>query len=364
MENLNLLEFLNNAKYLYASDFAMCDDELINFLDLIKKEEQFVKKLNFGIMYVHQRELDKYTVVDGLNRIVSLSLLLHAICECYKKTSAKNDSAINKIRSKYLVYNNKTKLRLTQSQQIIYEKIINGEKLSGKEKNSPLFVLLHKFWTQIKEEKLQASTIFHMLEKIFVLITDIGDVSAREVFYALNKNNTKLNQLLLIEDYLKSIGLKKEWNLLSDIFQNNSNDIMQFFKDFFTTKFSFNEFNTQFLYENFVNYFETMLQYLPKATLIENLQKTAHLYQNIIYINLTNEKLKKALIQIKMHQGEDTYAYLLSIYEDFVDGNLTEATFLEILSTVAEYLKNRSKTPNNVPFNELISYLNAFITCK
>ena len=27
-------------------------------------------------------------------------------------------------------------------------------------------------------------------------------------------------------------------------------------------------------------------------------------------------------------------------------------------------LRNRIKTPNNVAFNELINYLNAFITCK
>ena len=65
-----------------------------------------------------------------------------------------------------------------------------------------------------------------------------------------------------------------------------------------------------------------------------------------------------------MHKGEDTYAYLLNIYEDYLDGIITEATLLEILSTIDEYLKNRLKNPNNVSFNELIQYLNAFLTCK
>ena len=41
----------------------------------------------------------------------------------------------------------------------IYEKIINGEKLSGKEKEHPMFILLHNFWSCIKEENLQASKI-------------------------------------------------------------------------------------------------------------------------------------------------------------------------------------------------------------
>ena len=59
-----------------------------------------------------------------------------------------------------------------------------------------------------------------------------------------------------------------------------------------------------------------------------------------------------------------SYAYILNIYEDYIDNNITEATFLEILATIDEYLRNRLKTPNNVDFNELINYLNAFITCK
>ena len=84
----------------------------------------------------------------------------------------------------------------------------------------------------------------------------------------------------------------------------------------------------------------------------------------IININIQNEALRHQFIQIKLHKGEDTYAYLLNIYEDYIDGTISEATLLEILSTIDEYLKNRLKNPNNVSFNELIQYLNAFITCK
>ena len=65
-----------------------------------------------------------------------------------------------------------------------------------------------------------------------------------------------------------------------------------------------------------------------------------------------------------MNNGADTYSYILCIYEDFVDGNISHATFIEILNTINEYIQKRAKTPNNVTFNELINYLNAFITCK
>ena len=137
-----------------------------------------------------------------------------------------------------------------------------------------------------------------------------------------------------------------------------------FFRDYFITKFNFKKYQADRLYDNFVNYFETMLKYISKEVLIQKIIRVAKLYLDVINVNLPTKAIKKAFINIKMHNGEDTYAYILNIYEDYSDGNLSESTFLEILNTIDEYLQKREKTPNNVTFNELISYLNAFITCK
>ena len=152
MKTVNLLDFLNSSETLHALNFATHSKELVNFLDLMTEDEQLTQKINFGVLYLSEQRLNNYLVIDGINRILSLSLLLHAVCECYKKTTAKNENAIKTIRSKYLLNNNKLKLRLNNKEQVIYEKIINGERLSGKEKESSMFLLLHNFWTQIKEE--------------------------------------------------------------------------------------------------------------------------------------------------------------------------------------------------------------------
>lgn len=364
MEVVNLLDFLNKAKDIHALDYAACNEVLVNFLDFMTEDEQFTQKISLGVMFVKQRTSDQYTIVDGLARILSLSLLLHAICECYKKTTIKNEKAIKTIRNKYLITESHTKLHLPAEEQIIYEKIINGERLSGKEKSSPIFKLLHNFWTQIKEEDLYASNIFKMLQKVFVIMDETDNVPQRDLYFELNKHKKNINQLLLIKNYLKNIGIESEWNKIVDIYNNNSADINLFFKDFFVTRFNFKEYTNKRLYETFVNYFETMLQYLPEDTVMAKLSRSAAIYNNILNINIKNDLIKKALIQIKIHKGEDTYAYILNIYEDYLDNNISEVTLLEILSTIDEYLRNRIKTPNDIAFNELIKYLNAFITCK
>ena len=48
MKVVNLLEFLNSAKDLFTLPYAKCDDNLVNFLDLMVEDEQFTQKIDLG----------------------------------------------------------------------------------------------------------------------------------------------------------------------------------------------------------------------------------------------------------------------------------------------------------------------------
>lgn len=364
MEVKNLLEFLNKSKNLYTLDYAVCNSELINFLELISVEEEFTRRIDLGLIYISETSSEKRVLIDGLNRILSLSLLLHAICECYKKTTERNEKAIRTIRKKYLLNNTRTKLRLSKDMQVIYDKIIYGERLSGKEKEHPMFVLLHNYWQNIKDNQLKASDIFGMLQKIIITVIEAENINSRDLYYSLNHNTKKLEQIRLIDDYLNMSQTKEIWNEIKELYQNKNYDLISFLKDFFWNKFNFKEFNENRLYEYFINYFETMLQYSKASVVMAKVKRSAELYKNLINVEFPESELRKAVIQLKLHNCSDTYAYLLSVYEDYADGSLSLATFLEILSTIKEYLENREKTENNVGFNELIQYLNAFIAYK
>ena len=361
---VNLLELLNNIETLTALEYSNCKRELVDFLDLASEDEQFTRHVDMGVVYLRNKSGSNYVLIDGLNRFLSLSLLLHAICECYKKTSQKNDKAIRTIRSKYLLRGTKTKLRLDSAEQEIYEKIIYGERLSGREKEHPMFVLLHNLWTKIKTNKLQAANIFKMLEKFRVVVIETDNVPDRELYYNLNKDRKDLRQFALIESYVKELKVIDEWNKLLDMYEDRHADLELFFRDFFITKFNFKSFDTNRLYVLFINYFDTMRQYKQPKAIFADIIKDAELYNDILNINFSDKEIKSGFIKIKMNDGEDTYAYLLSIYDDYKEGNISKGTFVEILDAISEYLQNRAKTPNDIGFNDLIQYLNAFITCK
>ena len=363
MEVVNLLKFLNSVTYLNALSYARCDKELVNFLDLMTEDEQFTRSIDLGLIYITQISLEEYDIVDGLSRLLSLSLLLHAICECYKKTTSQNDKAINTIRKKYLfAAKTKLKLRLPAEYAELYAKIINGERLSGREKTSPMFKLLHNFWAQIKDEKLQAANIFKMLQKINVVLVDTNDVSQRDLYYKINSEKRNINQILLIDDYMKDMRVFDRWQEIKDSYFLDDKELTRFLKDFFITKFNYKKFKPERLYESYVNYFGTMLQYIPETTIMKNMKRSAMLYSNMLNVNFKNEDIRHSLIGIKRHNGEDTYAYILNVYEDFYTGNISEAVFAEILNTIEEYLKKRELTGKNIDFNELIQYLNTLIT--
>ena len=75
---LNLLEFLNSVKILTALEYAKVDNRLVNFLDLMSEDEQFTYRIDFGVMYLFCSTSEQYTIIDGLNRLLSLSLPIYS----------------------------------------------------------------------------------------------------------------------------------------------------------------------------------------------------------------------------------------------------------------------------------------------
>ena len=78
------------------------------------------------------------------------------------------------------------------------------------------------------------------------------------------------------------------------------------------------------------------MQYMPEDVLMNKISRASMLYNNILNVNFENDDIKRAFIDIKMHSGEDTYAYILDVYEDYIENNISETTFLEILKTIDE----------------------------
>ena len=148
------------------------------------------------------------------------------------------------------------------------------------------------------------------------------------------------SSVMLSGEELKTINPTEE--LINDVAESRLKDEIEFPSNIIP----FSDENR--IYDFFVNYFETMLTYMDSSKVFFNILTSAKLFFDILNINFSNAKIKDAMIRIKMHRGEDTYAYLLNLLDDYKEKRISEKTFIDILNTIDEYLINRKNQDENI----------------
>ena len=362
METYKVLDFLENTGHLYALDYAkrcMYSAKLSNFVfDLFDVSERG----NIGIVYTRPIKPGEHLLVDGLSRLVSLSLFLLAVCECWKNTSERNEIMIRKIRAKYLLRNDRPKIILTGKANKIYESLMLGERISGRDKKSILFCIYHEYWTKLKLGTLSIKDILEKLNTLYLFNFVLETDDTRGFYYILNADNPNLNQIGLIRDYLKANDALYEWSEIEQLFYNNKEYLLMFLRDYLVTKYKKAKIPYNAYYVVLKDYVQKLKPYKHVAKIVEKMHESAVTYNNLLSIEIPDEDIKNKFVAIKFNNGDDTYAYLLEIYEDYLDGNITKETILEILTAVNEYLIDRnSSNVKSSDFNDLIADLNKLL---
>ena len=213
-----------------------------------------------------------------------------------------------------------------------------------------------------------------LIATALMLLSSFGFIVLKQPKFVVNANESNSNSVKTInltnsnfeDDSYGSFpdssfsGFEEDYSLSSDEKPSVEAGIINLDNDKYSNKFANakNEGNKHvFMIESEYN---AVYGYKTKSNNLISIKPNSYYMITTDVYTETNANIAS----LYLFNGEDTFAYILCIYEDFVDGNITQATFLEILNTINEYIQKRQNTPNNVSFNELINYLNAFITCK
>jgi len=358
MDNYRVLDFFENTGHLHALEYAkrcVYSAKLSNYMfDLFDIKE----KECLGVVYTKPIKPGEHFIVDGLSRLVAVSLFLLAICECWKNTTERNELLIRKIRAKYLLRNDRPKIILTGKANKVYESLMLGERLSGREKRTVLFCTYHEYWTKLKLGNYELKDIMDKLDNLYLYDCDLGSTETRDFYFMLNADSPKLDQVALIRDFLKENDASYEWSEIEQLFYNNKDYLMMFLRDYLITKYKSTKIPYNGYYTVLKDYVKNLKKYKPVCKIIEKMHESAVTYNNLLSIEIPDEDIKNKFVEIKFNKGDDTYAYLLEIYEDYQDGNISKETFLEILTAINEYLANRVNSGAKSNFNDLIADLN------
>jgi len=342
IEKTKILKILSKAETLYVADYNDTYGVSANMIKKLFQYNDFNKALNLGNIVLEEKEAGEYIVVEGIQKLVTLSLIMFALCECYKQTNTANEEAISKIYERYLLGKYGVKLNLNGQNKDIYEKIIYKEKLSDEEKKNPLFVVLHNFWEEIKQELISANELYKLLKSIDCYNIIIKNGEGLEYYYTINKNSNRLDTTKLIRSYLvKRIpNLIYIWDEMVQIYtESDMYDVFKLFlRDFLSIQNTKLKVNDTEIFPFFIAYYDDITENKSPELVLRNISEFSERYLRMIKLDFEYFDIKKKFSLINEIGGQVAYPYLMEVLADYDNNRINTDILNVILKTVYDYL--------------------------
>lgn len=370
---ISVSEILNSSKSFlsagFSAGYSFDAKKAADYFDELIKNSISPSPIFSGILIMELSD-ENYTVIDGLQRLITISLLLCALCEIYKVNSKNNQEARDKIFNRYLIDGKEPKLKLTGEEHIIYKKILFSEWLIDQEIENNLAQAYQSFLDKIKAGKISANELFRCVSKIqfMLVVTDKSEVSLRDLYETINSEHKGQSQINLISDFIaqqdkSALGL---WQQMIDSFKG-SYLLESFIKDFLTTRADEQVSDKGALYNNFKNYFYKISKYQDVKMIVENMFKYSGYYFKIIKADFEDAEVKKQIKILNENGGKDAYPYLMEVLDDLENAHINTDAFLNILMMVNLFIKSQRESSFsgvNIDFAGLSKELNKMLILK
>ena len=241
------------------------------------KHSHFLDSIVYAGIQVQQASMShttlKFQVIDGQQRLTTISLLLIAIRDRLKELT--EDTEAERLNNIYIInqyareYDDKLRLRLSEADHPVYEKLVFGDEITPEEKKGLIYknFLIHKkFISEMSIDELKI-LILKFEERIDIIDTFLEPHdNPQKIFSSLNSTGKELKDSDLVKNYvLMNLPSDKQvefynrfWRNIEDKLQNNETILMNFLQHYLTMK-SDSGFvvTTGAIYETFEKYFVT-----------------------------------------------------------------------------------------------------------
>lgn len=300
--------------------------------------------------------LAEVTLIDGQQRITTLTLIYCVLCNYYKNI---DERLCHNIYGNYLANHDldeTNKLHLTKNDNESLKYIINSISTDKEFKLTPdnsinIYNNYEFFRNQINEENVE--TVIKGLKKlIFISVVLDQEDNPQLIFESLNSTGLELNKNDLIRNYIL-MGLDTKHQ--NELYENYWYEIEQEFKN---NGWFFDEFIRYYLsfesgrlpkradvykeFKNHANSFENI------DDLVKDVHKFAGYFACIRFGKEEDPELRDAFDSLAELDFNVTLPFLLSAYDDYKnsldnpDINLTRDEFIRIVKYVESYCLRRS----------------------
>ena len=306
--------------------------------------------------------VQKYMVIDGQQRLTTLTLVLIAL-----RDSISDNSGINpdKLSLSFLINqfeygDNKYKLLLTQEDKDILISLIEKKPIPYGTQ-SKLLNAYNFFKDQIMKNEIPPNLLFEATGKLQIVIITLerGHDDPQAIFESLNSTGKELSQSDLIRNYvLMGMDNNTQQKLYANIWRPLEQLFGHEFQDYYMDCF-FRDYLTMYLhripkinnvYEEF-KFWKSNCKFKNNEEICKDLYNFASIYTEIIFAKSSDCELETLYKEIKLLNMGVANPFLMTVINDYKQGIITHEALVEIIRLCISYIFRRSIC--DIPTNSL-----------
>ena len=295
----------------------------------------------------------KFRVIDGQQRLTTLSLLLSALGRAIEMRNV--EIGIDKSRlDGYYLFNDKEDGELRYKQLLTphdRDTLIQLLETGTASDNASLLAANYQFF----EDKLKITnleTVYKGIQKLMIvdIALDSRSDNPQLIFESLNSTGLGLSQADLIRNY---VLMELEPNLQDRLYQTYWYPMEQrfgahyakrfdlFIRDYLTLKTQQIP-NKREVYERFKRHVVDERQQLALETIIKEIVDYSKHYVRIALPKETDRELLACLEDLHALKAEVVFPVLLGVYEAYTQGIIEKADVIEIFRLIESYILRRA----------------------
>ena len=362
----NIYEILNgNKQFLipvyqrfYSWDIDQCKRLWNDIVEMQRKGKagHFVGSIVNIAEQAMPTGVQKYMIIDGQQRMTTLTLLLLALRDYAIKNP--NDTTINARRIDNMLLKNeyengdeRYKLLLTETDRDILISLVEKKPIAEGTR-SRLIENYNFFDKKLADKEIQPAEVYESIGKLQIVNITLDRTvdDAQAIFESLTSTGKELLESDLIRNYVL-MGLAPSeqtyvyehlWRPMEQLFiyETQGSVMDAFFRHYLTMKFSRIPKQGR-VYEEFKLY-HLNCEFGSIRELCHDLLEYAKYYTNIVFKRNSDTDLRRLYEDIIDLRMEVSYPFLLKIHHDCTEGLITSDELKEILELCISYVLRRA----------------------
>ena len=297
--------------------------------------------------------IPKFLVIDGQQRLTTLSLLLSALSRAIEKKNI--DIRIDRSRLEgYYIFNDREEGELRYKQLLTphdKDTLIQLLETGEASDNTSLLVANYQFFED-KLKRVDLETVYNGIQKLMIvdIALDSRSDNPQLIFESLNSTGLSLSQADLIRNY---VLMGQEPNIQNKLYETYWYPMEQsfgteyakrfdlFIRDYLTLKTRQIP-NKGQVYESFKRYVADKKQPETLEAIIKEIVHYSKHYVRIALLEEADRELHGCLEDIHALSVEVVFPFLLGLYEDYMQSRIEKTEVIGTLRLIESYVFRRA----------------------